>query len=119
MDLNANEGTSATSAQHNEMSRPSVDEVADTEAEAMTLPDYEIGGCFRDDGSLEEGTLGLEQLFAVTQHELKKIQDLLMLEKDGDTTLLGLAEVEVEGDSDTETEPLSVFLNGNWKSTSK
>jgi hypothetical protein len=36
-----------------------------------------LAGCFRDDSSLEEGTLGLEQLFMVTQHELKEIQDHL------------------------------------------
>jgi hypothetical protein len=117
VDAGAPEETSATPAQRDEMSGPSIDKIVDSEDDAMILPECKIAGCFRDDSFLEKGTLGLEQLFAMTQHKLEEIQDMLMLEKDGDTTSPGPAEVEAEGDSNTETEPLSVFLNGNWNQT--
>jgi hypothetical protein len=82
----------------------------------MYLREDEIEKCLRDKGSLDEGTLRLEHLFTVTQHELEEIQDLLMLREDKDTTPPRPAEAEAEEDSETETEPLSVFLNENWRS---
>jgi hypothetical protein len=64
-------------------------EVSDVGDDAMTLPEVEVAGCFSDDGSPGEGSLGLEQLFAVTQLELEEIQDMIMLEKEEETTSLG------------------------------
>jgi hypothetical protein len=67
----AGEKTSGISVQCDETSGPSMHEVVNLGDDAMTLPKVEVAGCFSADGFPGEGTLGLEQLFAVTQLELE------------------------------------------------
>jgi hypothetical protein len=73
--------------------------------------------CFENDSSLEEEVLGLEQLFAITQYELEEVQDLLQVNTEENAISGGQVEEEAEEAPDAETEPLKVFLNGNWRTT--
>jgi hypothetical protein len=50
---------------------------ANLEADVTPVQETEMERYLRNDSLLEEGTVGLEQLFAVMQHELEEIQDML------------------------------------------
>jgi hypothetical protein len=94
-----------------------VDETEGLEVEVATHLDPDDMRCLENDSSLEEEVLGLEQLFALTQHKLEEAQDLLMVNVDEDAVSGGQVEGEVEEDPDTETKPLKVLLNGNSRTT--
>jgi hypothetical protein len=58
-------------------SKAVVDADANLEADVTPVQETEMERYLRNGSLLEEGTLGLEQLFAVMQHELEEIQDML------------------------------------------
>jgi hypothetical protein len=77
VDVDANVETDVTPAQLSEVDRPVIDAGTKVETDVMPVQEDETERYLRNSSFLEEETLELEQLFAVMQHKLEAIKDLI------------------------------------------